>query len=240
MEKYSLSLTTYYYFFFPNTAIFCYILKLCVCILFAKTSINTNNNIFFFLCSGWRSSGGKVQIVREFESKSTANSSTTSTNSSSTKRSMSDSGNNTEEKSEMKNDSNNKKDSTMWCNPFAPPMTDDIDDEEARNSQKNSPNRENSNENSNSLHSEMKDSKYVVENNGNRDKGKQMSILKNNSGIVGGYSLSQGGLDEKAEHEVEFKKLNQHFCFFLFISIFSFPIFFVYSVYFFPFLRRNL
>ena len=96
---------------------------------------------------------------------------------------------------------NNNHDDTMWNNPFAPPE-DNADDDEIINVKPlnlNSRKNENLNRKSSNYGSLLgyeEKSEEIAGIRGSR------SMCQGGLGIVGGFSLTEGGLDEAAEHEV--------------------------------------
>ena len=89
-------------------------------------------SVFTFCFEGWRGSGGKVTIVREFERKSnetygknnTDNGSNTDNISSSSSVSKNNTRENNSNTSKNTNNTNNQESSTQWKNPFTP-MSDE-------------------------------------------------------------------------------------------------------------------
>lgn len=97
---------------------------------------------------------------------------------------------------------NNNHDVTMWNNPFAPSV-DDVDDSNMIDLEPlNFDSRKYENSNLKSLNYGKSSSGSEEKNEENAGIRGSRSMNQGESGIVGGFSLTEGGLDEAAEHEV--------------------------------------
>lgn len=135
------------------------------------------------------------------------------------------------------NKGNNNLDDSMWCNPFAQSINYDLNNNkdistlianDVKSIRNNNINLKSSNQNSTSDSGNQFSSSHVSACDsegsgvGEGSGSSSMSMFKGGVGSVGGYSLTEGGLDEAGEHEVCNVRFYKSFFLVIFMTFFFF------------------